>query len=162
MHLLTQSPLLKALGWALFNSLWQMAIAWLLYILLLSIFRQSAARIRHGLALVLLGIATACAGITFIQALLFPADYSAAWLVVPAASPSWPAFLSPAACRAFIDAILPYCSSLYLIILSGLAVRYGIHYQHTRRLTRKGLSKLPAALAFRSRWPPTAIPAPRR
>jgi hypothetical protein len=34
MQVLTQFPLLKALGWALFNSLWQMAFLWLLYHLL--------------------------------------------------------------------------------------------------------------------------------
>ena len=58
MQVLTQFPLLKALGWALFNSLWQMAFLWLLYNLLSSIFHTSAARIRHGLALVLLSIGT--------------------------------------------------------------------------------------------------------
>ena len=34
-----QSNLLQALGWAVFNSLWQMAILWVAYQLITSVFR---------------------------------------------------------------------------------------------------------------------------
>src|SRR5258708_37196801 len=55
MHLLTQSALLKALGWSLFNSFWQMALLWLLYRVLLAIFPKASAHARHGLACLVLG-----------------------------------------------------------------------------------------------------------
>lgn len=143
MQLLTQFPLLKALGWALFNSLWQMAFLWLLYILLSSIFALSAARVRHGLALILLTIGTAWWAITFVSAWLVPdSDVRMPWL----------AFLSPAqtapgwlwqTCRSFLDGVLSYGSTLYLLILCGLFVRYSNHYWHSRKLTRQGLSAMP-------------------
>src|SRR5277367_2304272 len=87
MPVLTQFPLLKALGWALFNSLWQMALLWLLYSLLSSILSTSAARIRHGLALVLLATGTLWSVLTFLTAWLFPGNNAR----VP-----WLPFLSPA------------------------------------------------------------------
>jgi beta-lactamase regulating signal transducer with metallopeptidase domain len=143
MEVLTQFPLLKALGWALFNSLWQMAFLWLLYNLLTSIFSTSAARIRHGLALVLLSIGTAWSGITFFNAWLLPDN---------SAQTTWLLFMSPAqsaagwfwqTSRTVMDGVLSYGSTLYLLVLCGLLVRYSNHYWHSRKLTRQGLSTMP-------------------
>jgi beta-lactamase regulating signal transducer with metallopeptidase domain len=132
MHLLTQSALLEALGWTLFNSLWQMGLLWLTYQLLIRVFGQVSSRFRHGLALVLLAfgalgsIVTFAAtyffddgGFTFSGNLGFSTEY---WVAV----------------------VLPYCSSLYLLVLGGLFIRYSHQYIHSRQLTRKGLAKLPA------------------
>src|SRR5579863_8050363 len=80
MQVLTHLPLLKALGWALFNSLWQMAALWLLYRLLIAIFHTAAANIRHGLALWFLNIGALWTGISFIAASLFPDNGNPAWL----------------------------------------------------------------------------------
>src|SRR3984957_9963909 len=86
MQVLTHFPLLKALGWALFDSLWQMAALWLLYSMLIAVFHAAAARIRHGLALLTIGLGTIWTGVPFFAALFFPdSDYS-----------SWLPFLSPA------------------------------------------------------------------
>lgn len=143
MQLLTPFPLLKALGWALFNSLWQMAFLWLLYTLLSSIFTLSAARVRHGLALILLTVGTVWWAMTFLSLWLFPdSEVHMPWL----------AFLSPAqsapgwfwqTCRSFLDGVLSYGSTLYLLILCGLFVRYSNHYWHSRNLTRRGLFAMP-------------------
>jgi beta-lactamase regulating signal transducer with metallopeptidase domain len=143
MQLLTHFPLLKALGWALLNSLWQMAALWLLYSLLVAIFHSTAARIRHGLALLFLSIGALWTGITFIAASLFPDYGNSFWL--PFLSPAQPApgwFWQTS--RSLIDTVLSYGSTLYLLILSGLLIRYSSQYYHTRKLTRKGLSTMPA------------------
>ncbi|HXO76013.1 MAG TPA: hypothetical protein VN824_12270, partial [Puia sp.] len=58
MHLLTQSALLQALGWSLLNSLWQMGLFWSLYKLLILLFPDISARIRHGLILLSLAAGT--------------------------------------------------------------------------------------------------------
>ena len=80
MHFLTQSPLLNALGWALFNSLWQMALLWLCYNLFILIFNNIAAHIRHGLALLCLGIGTIWFAVTLITAWSSPeAQATAYW-----------------------------------------------------------------------------------
>src|SRR5580658_9615262 len=72
MQVLTHFPLLKALGWALFNSLWQMAALWLLYSLIIAIFHTAAARLRHGLALLFLNIGAFWTGVTFLVTSLYP------------------------------------------------------------------------------------------
>ncbi|MEP7257863.1 MAG: M56 family metallopeptidase [Flavitalea sp.] len=59
MSLIYQSPFLKALGWSLVNSLWQMGILWLLYICITANSRKFSAAIRHTLAL--LAICGGCA-----------------------------------------------------------------------------------------------------
>src|SRR5579863_8337083 len=86
MQVLTQFPLLKALGWALFNSLWQMAALWLLYALLMAIFYSTAARIRHRLALSLLGLGAGWTGVTFFAILFFGDAGANTWL--PLLSPA--------------------------------------------------------------------------
>jgi BlaR1 peptidase M56 len=144
MHFLTQSPLLNALGWALFNSLWQMALLWLSYSLFILIFNHIAARVRHGLALLCLGIGTIWFAVTLITAWSSPeTPATAAWIpfLSPAhGSPGW-LWLT---IRSFINGALPYGSSLYLLALAGLLVRYSSHYRASRKLTRQGLSKLPS------------------
>jgi Zn-dependent protease with chaperone function len=144
MHLLTQSLLLKALGWALFNSLWQMGLLWLSYSLLILVFSGMTARARHGLALMLVVIGAGWFGATLVAAWLSPE---------PLAAAAWPSFLPPSqsspgwlwqAAYSFIDTVLSYGSSIYLLILSGLIVRYSNQYRQSRKLVRRGLTKLPS------------------
>src|ERR1700748_1454430 len=70
MHLLTQSTLLRVLGWTLFNSLWQMGLLWFLYLGLTRIFSITSARTRHGLTLLLLGTGTLWSTASFLTAWL--------------------------------------------------------------------------------------------
>ena len=146
MHLLTQSPLLKALGWALFDSLWQMALLWLLYSLLVFVFSQIAAGIRHGLALMLISVGAFWSGATFIAACCWPLrDHwiTGSWLnLLPATQYGRLWQVS----RFFTDVILVDGSSIYLLVLGGLLIRHLYHYRQSRQLTRHGLSKLPSEL----------------
>jgi beta-lactamase regulating signal transducer with metallopeptidase domain len=143
MQVLTHFPLLKALGWALFNSLWQMAALWLLYSLLVAIFHPIAARIRHGLALLFLSIGALWTGITFFFASLFPDNGNSLWLPFLSRAPSAPGWFWQTS-RSLMDTVLSYGSTLYLLILSGLLIRYSSQYWHTRKLTRKGITSMPA------------------
>jgi|GEM_PF-2408294 beta-lactamase regulating signal transducer with metallopeptidase domain len=146
MHLLTQSPLLKALGWALFDSIWQMAFLWSLYSLLIFVFSQIAAGIRHGLALMLVSLGAFWSGATFIAEWYGPHQdhwITGSWLnLLPAMQQGRLWQVS----RFFTDVILVDGSSVYLLILSGLLIRYLYHYRQSRQLTRHGLSKLPSEL----------------
>ena len=139
---LTHFPLLKALGWALFNSLWQMAVLWLLYASCSAVFLTMAARIRHGLALVFLSIGALWTGVTFLAATFFPDNdnsFSDALLFPGTTTEDWFWQIS----RSFIDRCCHWVDA-YLLILSGLLIRYSGHYWHTRKLTRKGLITMPA------------------
>lgn len=146
MHLLTHSPLLKALGWALFDSLWQMALLWLLYCLLIFVFSQIAAGIRHALALMLVSLGAFWSGATFIAAWCWPnQDHwtTSSWLNLLPATPQGRLWQVS---RFFTDVILIDGSSVYLLVLGGLLIRYLYHYRQSRQLTRHGLSKLPSEL----------------
>jgi beta-lactamase regulating signal transducer with metallopeptidase domain len=146
MHLLTQSPLLKALGWALFDSLWQMALLWLLYSLLIFVFSQIAAGIRHGLAVMLISLGAFWSGATFVAIWCRPQQdhwITGSWLnLLPVTQQGRLWQIS----RFFTDVILVDGSSLYLLVLSGLLIRYLYHYRQSTQLTRRGLSKLPPEL----------------
>ena len=146
MHLLTQSPLLKALGWALFDSLWQMALLWLLYSLLIFVFSRLTAGVRHGLALMLVSLGAFWSGATFIAAWCRPQQdhwTSGSWLnLLPATQQGRLWQIS----RFFTDVILVDGSSVYLLVLGGLLIRYLYQYRQSRQLTRDGLSKLPSEL----------------
>lgn len=142
MPVLTHFPLLKALGWALFNSLWQMAALWLLYCLLIALFHKTPSRTRHQLALLFLGIGTIWSGVTFGTALLFPANPVSFWLPALPSAQSAPGWFWQNS-RTFIDAILSGGSTLYLLILSGLLIRYSRYYRQSTKLTRNGLSPVP-------------------
>src|SRR5579872_2495024 len=135
MHLLTQSALLKALGWTLLSSLWQMGLLWLIYQGLTRIFSQAPSRFRHGLALALLAFGALGSTVTFVNAWFFN---EGGWAIGAGGYG-----LSRAGSR-LADEGLSYCSSLYLLVLGGLLIRYFHQYLHSRQLTRKGLSKIPA------------------
>jgi beta-lactamase regulating signal transducer with metallopeptidase domain len=143
MQVLTHFPLLKALGWALFNSLWQMAVLWLLYSLIIAIFHTAAARVRHGLALLFLIIGAFWTGVTFLITSLYPDNGNSALLSLLSPGQFTPAWFWQTS-RSFIDTVLSYGSTLYLLVLTGLLIRYSSHYWHTRKLTRKGLAAMPA------------------
>ena len=126
MHLLTQSALLQALGWSLLNSLWQMGLLWFFYKVLILLFPDISARSRHGLILSSLIVGTFGSVSSFVSASTGAAG------ILPVLAPV----------RSFTANFLPIGSSLYLLILAGLLVRYFYHYSYCTRLTREGLSRI--------------------
>ena len=141
MHLLTQSALLRALGWTLFNSLWQMSLLWACYHLFVLIFRRTPSRARHNMALLLLTTGAAWSAITFLSTWF---DLDSNRVGIPDPSQGVPALLTQTGhwLANGINEALPWCSTLYLLILGGLLARYFRHYLLSRRIVRIGLSKI--------------------
>lgn len=145
MHLLTQSALLKALGGELLNSLWQMALLWLLYRGGMAVFAKASAHVRHGLALLFLTTGVMWATATFSIDYFFSG-------ALPGVRPWWDvvsrtggySFLLTG--RQLIDEALPYCSFGYLLVLAFLFIRYSNQYFHSRQLKGQGLSKIQPGL----------------
>jgi len=128
MHLFTQSALLQALGWSLFDSFWQMALLWLLYVVFTSVFPKASSHARHNLALILLGAGAVWFLFSFIAGFSGGNEGRSSF--------SWPG-------KAWaIQQLLPYLSSLYLLILCVLLARYIHHYFQSRRLKLTGLSRI--------------------
>lgn len=144
MHLLTQSALLRALGWSLFNSLWQMSLLWAFYHLFLLVFKQLPARARHGLALLLLTAGFCWSAVTFGTTYLFSSVGTPAAGIFTGSSVFTTHGLQavPDAARRLAAEILPWCSSLYLLILAGLLLHYSREYIRSRRIVREGLKPL--------------------
>lgn len=142
MHLLTQSTLLRALGWSLLNSFWQMAFLWLTYVFFTNIFRRASSGVRYGLAVILLGAGTVWTGISFFNAFLSAGDPAQSYqLGIPYFSHAhWVGSILLTG-RQLINESIPWCSTLYLLTLLFLFARYGKQYLYSRRLMRTGLSK---------------------
>lgn len=148
MNLVHQSAFLKALGWSLLDSLWQMGVLWLMYVLLTANGKRLHARQRHTLALLslaggslwflitlVINFYKAVAAPEVIKVMVMPGD------MIPATSNSTglPAqWLEPA---------LPFVSVAYLLIISLLFIRFYHQYRYTRRLSHEGLQK--ARVEFR-------------
>ncbi|HWK06104.1 MAG TPA: M56 family metallopeptidase [Puia sp.] len=136
MQLLTQSALLKALGWSLFNSLWQMALLWLLYRIVLAVFPKASAHARHGLACLVLGTGVVWAALSgsspWPDGILWTGEH-------------WETSFRQAG-RELIREALPYCSFLYLLVLAFLFIRYANQVLQARQLKRSGLSKIEPGL----------------
>ena len=129
MHLLTHSIILKALGWWLFNSLWQMGLLWLIYVSFTFVFRRAAANARHGLALLLLTAGTGWSIVSFLG------------YFIPGSLPDETLQIILPGHR-IIEEMQPYCATIYLAVLSFLFIRYVNQYFYTRRLRQTGLSRV--------------------
>jgi beta-lactamase regulating signal transducer with metallopeptidase domain len=145
MHLFAASVFLKALGWALADSIWLFAICWLLYRLFIISFRNLAAPAKHTMALCLL-----FSGSVFFIAELFWKYYAnptgigllpAGILVVE--NTSW--YNNWLAAGNYMDALMPYWSLLYLACVSLLFIKLCFFVRRAGSLQNNGITKMGAA-----------------
>ncbi|MDR3716647.1 MAG: M56 family metallopeptidase [Puia sp.] len=153
MHLFTHSALLKALGWSLLDSMWQMALLWLLYllatVLLKAFHKNSNAGLHHGLAILVLSIGTVWSGISFVRHFFTetaPPNISSAFTdlsvnLLPYRATGIDQYSLLVKLAAWMDQAVPVLSGLYLGILFFLMVRYLFQYYRSGLLRTQGLSK---------------------
>lgn len=141
MNLVNQSAFLKALGWSLLDSLWQMGVLWLIYVLLTANGKRYNARQRHTLALLSLTGGSLWFLVTlvinFYQAAAAPRVVT---LVVNAGDTMLPA--TQGGIAAWLEPVLPFLSVAYLLITAALFFRFYRQYHYTRRLFHQGLQKV--------------------
>jgi len=134
MNAILQSAFLKALGWSLVNSLWQMGIVWLLYQILTRNGTKFSAEKRHNLALLSQFAGSLWLIVTFITNLniapegAFVASFNAT------------SGIGSTVLMAF-EPLLPWLSLIYLVITALLLFRLSRHLSSTRTLASKGLNK---------------------
>ncbi|HUP11887.1 MAG TPA: hypothetical protein VM187_06740, partial [Niastella sp.] len=141
MNFLYQSAFLKALGWALLNSLWQMALLWLVYLALTMGGKKLLSRQRHAIALLCL-----TGGSLWFLATLALHLYKAANgpKVITIYMENDPALITgfwPGAISKWLEPALPFLSLSYLLAAAFLFIRFYLQYQHTQRLFTIGLQK---------------------
>lgn len=139
---LIQSAFLKALGWSLLDSLWQMALLWLVYIGLTANGRKLLSRQRHTIALLSLAGGSMWFLITLIVnfykaakgvpvVTLYVTDTDTTYLTA-----SWPNVITR-----WLEPALPFLSLAYLLAAAFLFIRFYIQYRQTQLLFTTGLQK---------------------
>jgi len=143
-----QSPFLSALGWALANSLWQMALLWLLFQLCFSTSKKITPRLTYLGALVFMMVGFVWFAITFVQQYAALNSISRFLAQLPEVDAAATAAASERNALAFGSLItigekyLPYLSASYLIILVMLFVRLANAYGYSQEIRTQGLLKI--------------------
>lgn len=157
MTILSHSAFLQALGWAIANSLWQMALLWTLYQVGFTLVKKTSATIRTTAATVTLLTGFAWFVTSLVQHYtwlkqslwllhntMYDATIASAITQNNTASPhSFAGFLQWAIhlCNIY----LPYLSAAYLLVLSFLLLRLSKAYRETQSVRQKGLVKIEAS-----------------
>src|SRR5688500_16135857 len=137
MSLLNQSAFLKALGWSLIDSLWQMGVLWLLYIVLTANGKRFQSRQRHTLALF-----SITGGFIWFLVNLVVRFYEAAnpgIVLIESVQHIQGAFMPTLSDQ--VDDILPFISTGYLLIIAFLFIRLIRQYRFTQKLTTSNITK---------------------
>ncbi|HTE27438.1 M56 family metallopeptidase [Flavitalea sp.] len=125
-----QSAFLKALGWSLIDSLWQMGVVWLIYLAITRSGKRFNANLRHNLALLSLAAGSGW----FMFSLIFN-TFSGR----PGTAAGFSNLLGQVPDK--LDAILPWLSVAYLVVAMILAIRLHRQHSYTKTLSTKGLRK---------------------
>lgn len=139
---LYQSAFLKALGWALLNSLWQMALLWLVYVGLTMNGKKLLSRQRHAIAL--LSLAGGSVWFLITLAINLYKAASGPQVITVYVTENDPALTNstlPGIVSHWFEPALPFLSLAYLAAAAFLFIRFYIQYRHTQRLFTTGLQK---------------------
>jgi beta-lactamase regulating signal transducer with metallopeptidase domain len=140
MDVLNQSAFLKALGWSLLDSFWQMGVLWLLYVLLTGNGKRLQSPQRHSLALLSLAGGSIWFLITLI--LHFNDVVNSTVVYVPFGNDSVNRETSLTSFFKFVEPILPSLSLLYLAAIIYLFIRLYRQYHITQKLFFTGTHKV--------------------
>jgi|CXWL01.1.fsa_nt_gi beta-lactamase regulating signal transducer with metallopeptidase domain len=132
-----QANFLQSLGWAVLNSLWQLALLWVAYQLITAIFRTAKPSLKSSLASSLLTGGFAWFIYTFFTAYTNHADKT----IIPST------FVNAVAneqVNARVQQILPIASTLYLVLLVLPLLHFVRNYRYVQIIRKYGLTKMNA------------------
>jgi len=126
-----QSDLLQALGWAVFNSMWQMAILWVAYQLIIPVFRIKQSANKSSLAIFMLFAGFAWFTYTLVSGLAASeGSYSGVMSIK-----------TDTGLEGWMSTTLPLASVLYLVLLIFPILNFIRNYRYVQVIRRFGLSK---------------------
>ena len=134
MFAIGQSNFLQALGWAVLNSLWQMALLWVVYQLVTALFRTAKSSQKSSLATTLLFTGFAWFVFTFFAIL---ADVSSAH----SGYSSFIIINSNEEVNNWLYTTLPIASVVYLVLLILPLLNFIRNYRYVQVIRRYGLTK---------------------
>lgn len=124
---------LQSLGWAVLNSLWQLALLWVIYQLLTAVFKQAKPAAKSLLAASLLFAGFGWFLFTFISTYIQKSEaLSSAFIYTEENS----------ALSTWLQETLPIASVVYLLLLLLPVLRFVRNYRYVQIIRRYGLSKL--------------------
>lgn len=132
-----QANLLQSLGWAVLNSLWQLALLWVIYKIITGMVKQARPAAKSLLASFLLFSGFAWFIYTFLHTFLSGStqnNFSALLLTTDTSN----------AVSAWLQRTLPVASIIYLVLLLLPILRFIRNYRYVQVIRRYGLSKLSA------------------
>ncbi len=131
MPFISQSDFLNALGWAVINSIWQMALIWLFYKFFVSLFKPGS-DLKAKSAFIVLVAGSVWTGISFITAFRSPTT-SSTLFTINGTSYSF---------NDTISTFLPYASIIYLSLLTIPVIRFIINIREVILIRNKKLKKI--------------------
>lgn len=140
MNVLYQSAFLKALGWSLLDSFWQVGILWLVYVLLTANRKKFKSAQKHSLALLSLAGGAIWFLITLVSHFYRLVDAAPLRIEAPASSAQGIS-ISITSFFSYLEPTLPFLSIAYLLGVSYLFIRLYRQYHFTQRLFSTGLHK---------------------
>lgn len=143
MDVLNQSAFLKALGWSILDSFWQMGILWLLYVMLTGNGKRFNSPQRHSLALLSLGAGS----LWFLITLIFHFNQviNSNAVVIYTNSTSSDTIntnVSVTSAIGILEPVLPFLSIAYLSAIIYLFIRLYRQYYVTQKLFFTGTCKV--------------------
>lgn len=134
MPFLSESNLLQSLGWALINSLWQMALLWVIYQVILSLSSFNA-KFRVNLAVAFLLTGFGWFLLTFLKDIV-NGDHH---IITNAIAGS---LIGEKSLQGVGLKILPFISGVYLILLALPVWRFARNYRYVKIVREQGLRKI--------------------
>ena len=134
MFAISQSNFLQALGWAVLNSLWQMALLWVLYQFVTAIFKVNKSSQKGNLATFLLFSGSGWFAFTFFSILTDR----------PVSATGYTSFVTiqgNSAMNDWLFTMLPVASIVYLILLILPILNFIRNYRYVQAIRNYGLSK---------------------
>ncbi|RYY09729.1 MAG: M56 family metallopeptidase, partial [Chitinophagaceae bacterium] len=132
MYTVLQSTFLKALGWSILDSFWQMGMLWIVYLLITGNGKKLNANQRHNLAF----LSLAAGALWFIASIYMNFGGEGKTFAFSAQSLGYVKLFTSA-----IEQSLPLISAIYLVVILSLIIRLYRQYRHTHRLATTQLSK---------------------
>ncbi len=130
-----QANFLQSLGWAVLNSLWQLALLWIIYQFITGIFRTAKSSFKSSLASSLLTGGFAWFIYTFLSALT---DNSNPVIISPSSANAE----SNAELNSWLQQTLPVASVLYLVLLIFPLLQFVRNYRYVQVIRKYGLTKM--------------------
>ncbi|HEY5967803.1 MAG TPA: M56 family metallopeptidase [Chitinophagaceae bacterium] len=134
---MNQVNFLQSLGWALINSLWQMALLWVVYQFITASFHKIKPAHKTSLATILTFSGFAWFVYTFITSLVSEANSITSFYNTGLISnDDW---------KYFASKILPYASLIYLVVLIAPIWQFIRNYRYVQMIRKTGIKKMDVA-----------------